>query len=1059
MLTVTAGLPLSRSRSARVEAHRAQHCPPPRWRGALALALTLPLLLPLGCTPSRGRPGPGKGQAGPPAGAGQQPDHALISGFIVNPASGGGAVAIRVANPGAAPLDLAGFSLTDELGARAAKLRARGAPGRRDLVFPSGSPATLLQPGQEVWVARDAAEFAKEFGQPPDFEMGDDALFPANDPAVPDMSFLGPAGKRGAWLQLSPRGSAILALCGPERSFGRSALHDVVPYNFSSGKSADPSRPSLRKLRDYEEGLELPAGSLWRGAPLMTATNLFLPSPPFSPNSRVYSRDRDAFGQLLEDSDRAQDWDAGASSSRLGDDPVHRVWAAGQSAFTFGPRAGEADVTLTASPESNYAELLRAFAAAQRSIKVSIYYFKQVEIAAALVEAIRRGVDVEVYMEGSVVGVRNGFSDQERYVAKLVEDAGRERSGQSGHGLGRAYWIRSDPALHIDDRYTYDHSKYVIIDERSIVVGSENYGSTGHSLDPSHGNRGWEVHLATPPGQPTLGVVEDLLAVWRDDVDPTHHADVIRYSDDPATLDETGRGRYGPPPRDFEPHGGPVYGRYVPRTPLSEQFREPITAELIASPDTSLREQGAILGAIAEAKHTLLVEHLSFATYWGGKKSGSAETTPNLLLEACVQAARRGVKVRILLNCRSFGCDRPDARWEGNRTDNDDVYETLRRLAQRENLDLEVRLLDMTSDDWMDDREDQGTEKIHNKGLIIDSELTLFSSINGVENSFKANREIAVLLRSRRAARFYERLFWYDWTTVLEPERVEVLAGVGAELEPSLQADPRTTGVVLTGLKPKTQYFLRVSALDSDDTDFENTLPPTPMGPHESALSDELAALSTPEGTLALRWERNRSECLEGDLAGYRVYYGERSAPGTLSADDARRAGHYQGVGARQGPSPVAVPLHPERPQCQDLLQAQARRDPPVRPECWRLTERVEACYAEADQIFPELRSVLQRTGPPGSERWERSMDALRRACSAPPVDSAKVWEAERLCVQTPDCPSLWTCLRQAEEAHHPQILRAPGKASPFKKKDRKRRGRRGRPTAALEPRAAGGRQ
>lgn len=1015
-----------------------------RWVVTLALPCALTLALgALGCRPSK-PVGPTPG--GPATDAGPRGPGSVISGLLLLPGAGPAAAAVRVANPHAEPFDLADCSLTDELGARSRSLRARGARGRRDLVFPSGGEATRLAPGQEVWVARDAVAFRLEFGALPDFEVGEDPKFPDNLPEVPDVTYVGPASKGGAWLKLPPKGAAVLALMGPEGGGAGPVAYDVVPYNLHGAKRATADEPDPKRLRRYEEERGLARGSVWKGPPLLGSRNIYLPSPPFSMRGRILARDRDGAGRLLPDTDRYADWDGASSYTGLGDDALHRAWFAGQSAFSPVVHQEEAEVTVAASPESNYRLVVDAFDGAQHSIRVSIYYFKQVEIADALVRAIERGVDVTVYMEGGVVGVKHGFEDQERLVARMVEEAGRERSGVESRGLGRAYWLRSDPSAGVEDRYSFDHSKYVIIDDRAIIVGSENYGSTGHSLDNSQGNRGWEIMLATPPDRPQLGVVRDLLAVWNDDLDPADHHDIIRYTDAADTLDDKGRGRYGPPPRDFLAHKGARYGRYVALQPASEQFRESIQAQLVLSPDNSLAEQGSILGAIAEAKHSLLIQHLSMTTYWGSKRKGSARRTPNLVVEAVLAAARRGVRVRMLLNCRDFGCDRLDARWESSRADNDDTYELLNRIASKEGLDLEVRLLDMTSDDWLDDREDQGTVKIHNKGMVVDSEWTLISSINGGENSFKGNREVAVLLRSARVARYYERLFWYDWTTVAEPMDLEVVDGVSPATATSLHSDPMKTGIVLEGLTPGAPYYVRVGAVDDDDTDVEHTEPPKPLGVHESALSDEVEGVASAKGTLALRWLRNTSECLEGDLAGYRVYYGPQSVSGTLTPPQVRKAGLYAGSGATQGASPITVDPNSDRAQCKPLLERQVSREPKILPACEQLLQRVEKCYGQASEVFPELATALRRTGPPGTARWRRSMDALGRACTLPPSASAQYWKAERReCVAEQRCEGLFGCLRRLEQRRHRQILESDddGKRGGRKGRGRGRKGRR----------------
>ncbi|MDY0060343.1 MAG: phospholipase D-like domain-containing protein [Myxococcota bacterium] len=1009
-------------------------------RGAWMLAL-LSTLTVLGCTGPAVSRRPGV----PVTGDGR--DHLLISALLLSPRGSPGAAAIRIANPTGTVIDLAGYSLTDELGRRGKQIRARGERGRKDLIFPTGVPATRLEPGREIWVGRDAVAFRWDFGFWPDFEVDTDSRFPANEPTIPDVIAQGPASRHGFWLSLPPRGAGAVALWGPDGAPRHQTVVDVVVFNMGGGRRATADAPDQRRLRDLERELGLPEEALWHGPPLMSQTNLFVPSPPFSPNNRLLARDRDELGGLLPDTDGAADWDAGASSTGLGQAAVHRLWYAGQSNFVSRRHDEEAELTLVAAPESNGTALVQAFRQAERSIKVHVYYFTQAEIADELVAAVGRGVDVTVAMEGSLVGTKHGFHDDERHLAARIERAGRERSANPRHGLGQVYWIRSDPQQGIDDRYTYDHSKYAIIDDRWIVVGSENYGSTGHPLHPSYGNRGWEIHLRTPAGRPPLGVVADLLAVWKDDVDPENHQDIVRYSEDPATLDAEGRGRYGPPPPGHEPRRGIRQGRYVPREPLQEELRTLVGAQLVVSPDTSLDERRGPLAAIRAAQRSILVQHLSMVTQWGGKTRGSAATTPNLLLQALLEAAARGVQVRILLSCSPDSpCDRLDAAWEKSNLDNDDVVEQVNRHARGQGLDLEARLLDTNAEGWFEDSEDHGVAKIHNKGLIVDGQVTFISSINGVENSFKGNREVGVLVDSPEVARFYERLFWYDWTTVLAPERVEVVPGVVAAEERALQQAAATTGIVLRGLQPSTPYALRVSAFDRDQGDHEHTLPPTPLGPHESALSEEVVGVSSASGTLALRWPRNQSECLEGDLGGYRIYYGLRPSglPGQLPAATAARLGLYPGQEAAQGPSPVVLDAGPAQPQCAALVAAQQQREPAALPVCEALLQRVEVCRGQAAEFFPELGAALDRAGPVGSAGSERRKRDLIRSCSAPDDAVLPFWQQEReVCTAMTDCRSLLQCLQRIERDRYKGKL--PGAAA--------RQGfRPGRPAAPRTP-------
>jgi phosphatidylserine/phosphatidylglycerophosphate/cardiolipin synthase-like enzyme len=52
---------------------------------------------------------------------------------------------------------------------------------------------------------------------------------------------------------------------------------------------------------------------------------------------------------------------------------------------------------------------------------------------------------------------------------------------------------------------------------------------------------------------------------------------------------------------------------------------------------------------------------------------------------------------------------------------------------------------------------------IHNKGMILDDDKVLVSSINGTQNSMDNNREVAIFVQSADAVRYYSEFFEFDW--------------------------------------------------------------------------------------------------------------------------------------------------------------------------------------------------------------------------------------------------------------------------------------------------------
>ena len=114
-----------------------------------------------------------------------------------------------------------------------------------------------------------------------------------------------------------------------------------------------------------------------------------------------------------------------------------------------------------------------------------------------LVNASNRGIDVKVFIDGSPVG---GLTDLARYVAQHLVENGCE-----------VRFIRSTSKDDIHRRYDYLHTKYVVIDNKTVIIMSENWKLSGVPVDNTVGNRGWGVIIRNHQ------VAEDFAAVFFDD--------------------------------------------------------------------------------------------------------------------------------------------------------------------------------------------------------------------------------------------------------------------------------------------------------------------------------------------------------------------------------------------------------------------------------------------------------------------------------------------------------------------------------------------------------------
>lgn len=414
-------------------------------------------------------------------------------------------------------------------------------------------------------------------------------------------------------------------------------------------------------------------------------------------------------GDYLPDSDSAADWRQGA------DWVSRRVLRPGQTLLPY-PTFPAESVTAYTSPDTSYQVLSSLLAEAREQIDINIYSFTNPLVAERLVEAGQRGVRVRLLIEAAHLG---SLDDQVRLIAQMVQGAG-----------GQVRWILNQPGAGIYGRYVFNHAKYGVVDGRAVFVQSENLGKTGTPSDPSAGNRGWGVVVREPR------LARYMTQVFEADWYPGH-GDIFPYQ-------EEGGSPFGPPSPGAIPDLTVPTGSYPhPFPALTVDGPIPVTPVL--APDHALLESKGITGLIRGAQRSILVEQLYIHAYWG-PKSGSPERTPNLFLTELIAAAWRGVRVRILLADSYVDPSAPrDNAWTA-------AY--LNRLASQEGLDLQARLMRS---------EVARVEKLHNKGLVVDGERVLISSINWSYNSPANNREVGLILEHRALADFYSDVFAYDW--------------------------------------------------------------------------------------------------------------------------------------------------------------------------------------------------------------------------------------------------------------------------------------------------------
>ncbi|MEF8851275.1 MAG: phospholipase D-like domain-containing protein [Haloarculaceae archaeon] len=307
------------------------------------------------------------------------------------------------------------------------------------------------------------------------------------------------------------------------------------------------------------------------------------------------------------------------------------------------------------------------------------YTFTSRRVARALERAAARGVRVRVLLEGEPV---DGLSRREaRLLDSLVE------SGVTVELLGGPR-----------DPYAFHHAKYAVVDDRALVL-TENWKPAGTG---GHASRGWGVRVSD------TAVVAGLAATFRADANWTGARDWQQFR----------RGR------SFATRGvanGSYPRRHDPATVPVDR------TQLIVAPDNAGRAVTRLLDGATESVDVVQLR---------------IDGPDDRFLRATVDAARRGVEVRVLLSSAWY------VREENRR-----IVERLRERADSEDLPIRAKLASPAG----------RYEKIHAKGVVVDGDQVLVGSLNWNRESVVENREVLVLLESGAAAGYFERVFEADW--------------------------------------------------------------------------------------------------------------------------------------------------------------------------------------------------------------------------------------------------------------------------------------------------------
>jgi cardiolipin synthase len=385
-----------------------------------------------------------------------------------------------------------------------------------------------------------------------------------------------------------------------------------------------------------------------------------------------------------------------------------RIYRIGQSDFTFDTITFTGEVTAFVSPDNSYEAIAQELKDAISSIDMNMYEFTNPFLYKDLVDALQRNVTIRIFMEGSPVG---GIDDREVFILKNL----------AAHGA-LIRFIVSDNDNRVYARYPFNHGKYLIIDNETVIVESCNWAKTGVPKNSSYGNREWGIVIRNNE------VASQFWEVFQEDWNPLHtdsypiEAMNMTFFPD-FQLDDT-----------------------IPTGPYPPQFTaQTITSTFmitpVFSPDTS---EQVLLAAIDAATSTIYIQQLYIYKEWG--------ETLSPLVEHLVKKSEEGVHIQVIL-------DYP--------AESDDSIKRVEEI--KEYLGSSGILVKCISTEW------SPFTTLHNKGMIIDNTTVLISSINWNEQSIRKNREAGVLITNEDIARYYASVFLFDWNLEMQYDHPSIV--------------------------------------------------------------------------------------------------------------------------------------------------------------------------------------------------------------------------------------------------------------------------------------------
>lgn len=316
---------------------------------------------------------------------------------------------------------------------------------------------------QKIWLAKSASAFETEFGFLPAYEYGGDS-----EPSVPDLTGSAPS--------LTNSGDQVLL----KNDLG--VVIDAMVYGNAALGAPDWSAGAVQPYAF--------AGVSTEGQIL-------------------YRKMQESNGFPVRDTNSLQDWAQDAHNSESGKKVLYPGWSLDRF-FQTTKSSDNATVKYCVAPDHLYYCVRDEILSATQTISMEVYALDNAHLVDELTAKLDSNVRLSALLDGGALG------DQGKWACTEIEARG-----------GQCWIMSSKPQANIHKRYDSVHAKWMIVDHRRILIGSENFGADAMPADDkrdgSFGTRGGFMIS----NNPTL--VDAAQAVMDADFDPAHYPDIRRW--------------------------------------------------------------------------------------------------------------------------------------------------------------------------------------------------------------------------------------------------------------------------------------------------------------------------------------------------------------------------------------------------------------------------------------------------------------------------------------------------------------------------------------------------